>query len=161
MPANTAAPSISGQASPGGVLTCNPGSWTATQPITYGYSFARGGTQIATTQTYTVTATDVGHALTCTVTATNVAGQTAATSLPVTPTSGSCSGIVGVTINDAAIYTNSPAVTLTVNAPTGATSLVASNDGGFASAKTFALAGNCHYSWTLTSSGADRLPKIV
>jgi hypothetical protein len=69
------------------------------------------------------------------------------------------SGPVGVSINSAALYTRSPDVTLSVVWPEGADTVLVSNDGGFAAAKAFPVADKI--SWTLDSSGLERLPKTV
>jgi hypothetical protein len=79
----------------------------------------------------------------------------------VTPTSTPSSGDGGVSINGGAIATNSPGVTLTIHEPSGATGVRIANDGGFAGAATQAIRGDDTYSWTLQSSGAERLPKTV
>src|SRR5581483_8573357 len=93
---------------------------------------------------------------------TNGSGSTAATSDPVSVTAGGCAdGPHGVTINGGAIFTTSPGVTLTIHEPAGATSVTISNDGGFANSTTTAIACNDSYAWTLPSSGAERLPKVV
>jgi hypothetical protein len=160
-PANTAAPSITGQAVQGGTLTCNNGTWTGTAPSTYTYAWSRNGSQIATGSTYVVTAADVGQAITCTVTASNSAGTISATSTAVTPTASSGTGTVGVTIDNGAVYTDTPAVTVTAVAPSGTTAVIISDDGSFAEAQTFPVAGNSEYSWTLQTSGNERLPKTV
>lgn len=68
---------------------------------------------------------------------------------------------VGVTIGDAATFTGSTAVTLTITPLPGATGVLLSNDGGFGGAVERPVSGDSHYSWTLVSSGAERLPKTV
>ena len=68
---------------------------------------------------------------------------------------------VGVTINSGAIATGSPGVTLTIREPSGATGVRISNDGGFNGVTTQAIRGDDTYSWTLASSGGERLPKTV
>jgi hypothetical protein len=68
---------------------------------------------------------------------------------------------VGVTVNDAAAFSGSRDVTLTITPLTGATGVVLSNDGGFGGASERPLAGDNRYSWTLATSGAERLPKTV
>ena len=70
-------------------------------------------------------------------------------------------GAEGVTINDGAQYSNDAAVQLKVVAPGAATEVRVSNDGGFASPATMPLAAGGLYSWTLDSSGSERLPKTV
>jgi hypothetical protein len=94
-PFNTAAPSVSGTATVGSLLTCSSGSWTGEPelalavgwPLTtpFSYQWLRDGAAIAgaTSPAYTVQAADVGHALVCEVAATNVAGHTAARSAAV------------------------------------------------------------------------------
>jgi hypothetical protein len=163
VPANTALPQISGTAVVGQQLSCSQGTWT-NSPTNYTYRWKRNGgaTPIATGQNYTVVAADVGQAITCEVQATNGSGTGTATSAAVTPTAGGGGGgDVGVTINNAAIATNSPGVTLTIREPAGATSVRISNDGGFGSAQTFAIRGDDTYTWTLATSGGERLPKTV
>ena len=64
-----------------------------------------------------------------------------------------------MSINEGAQYTNSPSVKLKIVAPTGATGLLVSNDGGFTSAIPQALASEIN--WKLDSSGPERLPKTV
>ncbi|MFL5847283.1 MAG: hypothetical protein ACJ762_21610 [Solirubrobacteraceae bacterium] len=68
---------------------------------------------------------------------------------------------VGVTVNDAGAFSGSRTVTLTITPLTGATGVVISNDGGFGTASELPLAGDRHYTWTLSTSGAERLPKTV
>ena len=69
-------------------------------------------------------------------------------------------GSIGISIKDAALYTNDPTVELTITAPAGATGLRVSNDGGFAAAKTRSIRRGA-YSWHLRSSGPERLPRTV
>ena len=75
-PVNTVPPDITGNVIVGGVLTCSDGTWTGAAPITYTYQWFRGATAIslATSNTYTIVADDLGTALTCQVTATNGVG---------------------------------------------------------------------------------------
>lgn len=68
-------------------------------------------------------------------------------------------GDEGVSINDAATYTNKPAVTLDLVWPEGATQVRIANDGGFKTAQTLSIGQQV--SWKLASSGAERLPKTV
>lgn len=86
-PSNTAAPTISGTARDGQLLTASTGSWT-NSPTSYGYAWLRcdstggacstiGG---ATSQQYTVASADVGHRLRVDVTASNSGGSGQATS---------------------------------------------------------------------------------
>jgi hypothetical protein len=82
----TGPPTITGTASVGQQLTCTPP--TATSPdggtVTTAFSWTRDTTAIpgATSPTYTTTAADGGHPITCTVAATNPAGTTTAQSTP-------------------------------------------------------------------------------
>lgn len=64
-----------------------------------------------------------------------------------------------VSINDGARYTNDPKVTIKATWPSFARQMLISNDGGFKTAQTFGLQADT--AWTLDSSGAERLPKIV
>lgn len=160
-PVNTGLPAITGTATPGNTLSCSQGTWSGS-PTSFAYEWRRDGGAIATGSTYAVTLADVGHVMTCAVTATNAAGSTTAVSNPVTVTAGACvTGTTGVSINAAATFTNSPGVTLTIHEPAGATGVMISNDGGFATPTTAAIACADTYAWTLTSSGSERLPKTV
>ena len=87
-PANSAAPTISGDAVEGATLTAASGTWTGTTPISYAYRWARCNSSgascndigSATSGTYTLAQADVGKTLRVTVTATNSAGSSEATS---------------------------------------------------------------------------------
>ena len=87
-PANSAAPTISGDAVEGATLTAASGTWTGTTPISYAYRWARCNSSgascndigSATSGTYTLVQADVGKTLRVTVTATNAAGSSEATS---------------------------------------------------------------------------------
>jgi hypothetical protein len=91
-PVNTSPPIISGTPQDGQTLTASTGSWSGTQPITYGYQWQRcdsGGANCvaiagATGPTYLATSADVGRTLRVVVTATNSAGSAAATSAATT-----------------------------------------------------------------------------
>jgi hypothetical protein len=93
-PANTVLPSITGTAAVGQTLTCAPGTWTGTAPITYGYVWKRAGTPLAgaTAATYTVVAADSGTALACAVAATDADGTNTATSATLVVAAPSTSG---------------------------------------------------------------------
>jgi hypothetical protein len=89
----------------------------------------------------------------------DVGGTTTSTqSLKVNDATGSGPQI-GVSINVGAQYANKPDVMLTIVAPPGATSLLVSNDGGFAGALPTPLTKEL--AWKLDSSGPERLPKTV
>jgi hypothetical protein len=84
-PANTTAPSITGTATVGFTLTCNPGVWTNSP--SYSYQWLRNGTNIAlngTNATYTLIGADAGAQVACRVTGTNAGGSANATSNAVT-----------------------------------------------------------------------------
>ena len=91
-PVNTSPPIISGTPQDGQTLTASTGSWSGTQPITYGFQWQRcdsGGANCvviagATGPTYLATSVDVGRTLRVVVTATNSAGSAGATSAATT-----------------------------------------------------------------------------
>ena len=69
---------------------------------------------------------------------------------------------VGVSINDAAEFTNSRAVKVFVTGTTGSVQAILSNDGGFSNSKTFTLTdSSAEIPWTLVASKDERLPKVV
>jgi hypothetical protein len=162
-PANTAPPQIQGTATENNTVTCTNGTWS-NSPTSFSFAWNRNGNPIggATSNTYTIGAADVGQQLTCTVAASNAGGSATSTSAAVTPTGAPlASGPVGVSINSAATFTTSTAVTLTIHEPAGANQVQISNDGGFSNPDTRAVSGTDTYSWNLVSSGAERLPKTV
>jgi len=81
-PANASPPAIAGTPQQGLDLTADPGTWSGSQPITYGYKWRRcdltgaSCTTIsgATAQTYTPVSGDLGSTLRVSVTGTNGAG---------------------------------------------------------------------------------------
>lgn len=89
-PANTAPPTITGDASAGGTLTATPGTWNGAQPITFKYQWLICGSDGnachdisgANAQTYQPTKNDVGNAVRVKVTATDSSGSTDTTSIP-------------------------------------------------------------------------------
>jgi hypothetical protein len=87
-------------------------------------------------------------------------GQTAAASTMMrvyaTPPAGKQ---LGVSINNAALFTNDPHVTIYAVWPSWATDALISNDGGFGNAQSFPVAPMI--AWTLDSAGSERLPKTV
>jgi hypothetical protein len=88
-PTNTSAPAISGTAQQGSTLSAGTGSWTG-NPTSYGYQWqdcnGSGGACAnisgATSTSYTLVASDVGHRIVVVVTATNAAGSRSASSQP-------------------------------------------------------------------------------
>jgi hypothetical protein len=102
-PANTVLPAISGTLAIGSVLSTTDGTWTGTAPIVYTYQWKRNGVAIVgeTNNTYTLTASDPGTAITVEVTATNASGSASATSAAVNPSSLLTSLISYWTLNEA------------------------------------------------------------
>ncbi len=99
-PANSSPPTISGTAQAGQTLTADPGTWSSSEPISYGYQWRRcdpgGGTCVdvsgATAKTYLAVSADVGSAMRVMVTASSLGGSSEASSAPtaaVTASSGS------------------------------------------------------------------------
>jgi len=94
-PSNTSVPTISGTVQQGAQLLGNPGTWSGSPPISYGYQWGRcdsagaGCVDIAgaTTNTYTIIPVDGGSTLRLQVTASNSAGSSTASSAatPVVP----------------------------------------------------------------------------
>lgn len=83
------------------------------------------------------------------------------TTPPVDPPAPTPTGRVGVSVANGAAFVSSPAVNLNVIAPAGTTKVLLSNDGGFANAVEKPYAASNVYTFTLASSGAERLPKTV
>jgi hypothetical protein len=77
------------------------------------------------------------------------------------PTTGHPLPAVGVSINEGALFTNSPLVRLRLRPPEGATDVLISNDGGFTDATSSPITGEQTLSWMLVSTGPERLPKTV
>jgi hypothetical protein len=84
-PASTAAPTLTGTAIAGDVLTCSQGTWSH-EPTYLVYQWLRNGTVITgqAGSTYTLQVADEGHSVTCSVTAGNGAGAAVAASNAVT-----------------------------------------------------------------------------
>jgi hypothetical protein len=89
-PANTHPPEISGVTEEGQTLTASTGSWEGTPPLTYGYQWQEcsatgehcSNIAHATSASYELAASDVGHTVTAVVSATNRAGSANATAAP-------------------------------------------------------------------------------
>jgi hypothetical protein len=81
VPVNQSPPVISGSATVGSALVCNPGDW-GDSPTAFAYSWSRDGTSIsgANAGMYTITTADEGHTLECLVSASNAAGEATAAS---------------------------------------------------------------------------------
>lgn len=84
-PSNTVAPSISGTAQQGQVLTVANGTWLHAGAFTYQWFSGIAPISAATAQTYTPVLGDVGALLSCVVTSTNSIGATTASSAAVGP----------------------------------------------------------------------------
>ena len=86
-PTNTVAPVVSGTTTVGQTLSSTTGTWTGEGSITYAYQWLDDGAAIsgATSNTFTLTASEEGGFITCRVTATDDNGSTAATSNSVGP----------------------------------------------------------------------------
>lgn len=93
-PVNTTAPTVSGSAPVGSVLTAGNGIWNSGGTFTYSYQWTTGGSNIggATSSTYTTVSGDIGNAIGCKVTATGQQATnenaTQASSNTITPTGG-------------------------------------------------------------------------
>ena len=96
-PKNTEAPSISGEAKEGQLLTASSGKWSGTEPITFEYEWLRCNTAGASCAqasgasllpTYTAVAADVGKTLRVKVLAKNLAGTESAESEKTEPVKG-------------------------------------------------------------------------
>jgi hypothetical protein len=114
-PQNTEAPSISGEAKEGQLLTASSGKWSGTEPIAYEYEWLRcntSGASCAQAQaasllaTYTAKAEDVGHTLRVKVLAKNIAGSASAESEKTAP-------VKGVLPANTVLPVTLPAVTVT------------------------------------------------
>ncbi|MFZ1997338.1 MAG: hypothetical protein WAU75_24690 [Solirubrobacteraceae bacterium] len=88
-PTNTSAPMISGTAQQGSTLSAGAGSWTG-NPTSYAYQWADCNSSAAacarisgaTSSSYTLADSDVGHRIAVVVTATNAGGSQSASSQP-------------------------------------------------------------------------------
>jgi hypothetical protein len=120
-PQNTEAPTISGEAKEGQLLTAASGKWTGTEPITFEYEWLRcntsggGCTQAAAPSalpTHSVVAADVGHTLRVNVIATNITGKgeaesaQTATVAGVKPTNSVAPTVVGLAVTGQTLTAN-------------------------------------------------------
>jgi len=107
-PAIQSAPAVGGSGAQGQALTADPGTWSATGPVSYSYQWQRcdaDGNNCedidgATDATYVPTGDDVGHTLRAQVTATDEGGTTTTTTTPTAPVTAASdpddvSGVVG------------------------------------------------------------------
>lgn len=115
-------------------------------------------TDTATTPSATVTYVTRGTR-TITVRAIAPGGQSATAAVTVDARQAPPSGLIGMSINNGAQFTNDPRVLLTPAWPAFALTISTSNDGGFAGAETVPV--DTTIPWTLSSSGPERLPKTV
>jgi DNA-binding beta-propeller fold protein YncE len=86
-PVNTRAPRIEGSAVVGNAVSCNPGAWAGTGPITLAYQWSTAGgppSEWASSPTYVPAAGQAGQLLTCSVSATDDIATSSATSAAVT-----------------------------------------------------------------------------
>lgn len=74
IPVNTVAPTVSGDAAVGSLLTCSPGTWSDAVSFTYQWTRNGGDISGATSATYTSIAADVGTIVGCNVSASNATG---------------------------------------------------------------------------------------
>ena len=121
-PVSVVAPAISGTAGAGHTLTAGDGTWGGTHPLDYTYQWQRCDADGSNCEeitgeigsSYTLTGTDVGHAIRVEVTATNAAGDdtgvsapTAAT-LPAPPVNTTQPAVPGGTVIDGGTLTADP-----------------------------------------------------
>jgi hypothetical protein len=86
-PTNTAPPAIEGSAEVGSPLSCNPGTWTGTGPLSFAYQWeivGQGAIEGATGSGYVPSEEEAGSALDCVVTAADDVETSVATSVAVT-----------------------------------------------------------------------------
>lgn len=79
-PTSRLAPQVTGTALPGETLTCTPGSWDTTTPVTYTYAWWGGAGMLGTDPDHAVLESERGDSLACVVTARNGGGERTATS---------------------------------------------------------------------------------
>jgi hypothetical protein len=123
-PKNTTSPSVTGRHQIGSTLTCSPGVWSGTQPITYAYQWLGDASPVsgATQSTYTLQPTDLAQAFACRVTARNAGGSASELSPAAVVTAASeCGGLSGAVLmrcRAKATYTRSLARCSTISRKT-------------------------------------------
>jgi hypothetical protein len=165
-PSSSALPTISGTAVEGNTLAASLLAWTNTPTsVSYRWEDCESTGQNcqpiagATSQTYTLTASDIGYRVVVAEAASN-AGGTSAPATSVATGAVPESGPVGLEIDNGDYATDNPNVTIEAAWPPGTQSILVSNNGGFRTdTQTFAPAATI--AWTLEETGTDRLPKTV
>jgi hypothetical protein len=76
-PVNLAAPVVTGDPVVGGELIASPGDWTQAPSVFNGQWLSDGTTSVGQGLSYTIQASDSGHAITCVVVASSAYGSTA------------------------------------------------------------------------------------
>ena len=102
VPANTAAPAVTGTTTVGQTLTTTNGTWTGVPSPTFTYQWFRSPSSAiggATSSSYVLVSADAGNTIYCRVTATNAAGSASADSNTT------------ATVNQAPVNTSAPVVT--------------------------------------------------
>lgn len=82
-PKNTKLPEVLGAPAVNETLTCSEGTWSGSRPLTFAFSWYRGGTKVSTGNTRIVEPADEGKSLSCRVLATNAKGNAEAASAEV------------------------------------------------------------------------------
>ena len=77
LPSCTVPPSLSGEPTPGRVISVNLGTWT-NDPTRYSYDWYLDGVFVSTQSTYESSIKDVGKYIKCVVTAGNLIGKSSA-----------------------------------------------------------------------------------
>ena len=95
-PHNLTPPSISGNGTVGGALSCSPGTWE-NGPTAFAFQWQRDGVDVggATSPSYVVSAADLGQTIACRVTASNNVGSRNSTSAAVIPPNNPTTGPQG------------------------------------------------------------------
>lgn len=83
-PVNMVVPAVTGSPHAGETLHCSPGEWEARPAPTFSYAWLRDGAGVGSTQSYVLTAADVGQEMSCEATARLRGDAASAMSAPVT-----------------------------------------------------------------------------